>query len=276
MNDRKKWLKCCGLDQVVATENLDFINASKLEASESEPTIVWLGHSCFCIYWKGVRLVIDPVFDRWIGPFSRRLPVPDRDWLIETDLVLLSHGHMDHLSNGSLHLVAGRKLILPLKTETFLSQSNRKRYEIIGMKLGESHKVGGLEVKVVYAEHGGWRYPWQSNYFACGFVISDGARTVYYAGDSAYGNHFSDIGDEFDIDEAILPIGAYDPRWFLKSRHMNPEEAVQAALDLKARSVVPCHFGTYRLSLESMDDPMNRFLREASRAGVEWNLLVGI
>jgi L-ascorbate metabolism protein UlaG (beta-lactamase superfamily) len=100
-----------------------------------------------------------------------------------------------------------------------------------------------------------------------GFIIEAGGRTVFHCGDTAYFDGFKEIGERFSIDVALMPIGAYDPPSG-REVHMNPEEAVQAFLDLKARQMVPMHYGTFRLSYEPMDEPPQRLRRHAETRGL--------
>ncbi len=268
----RDWKVASGLAVAEAVERLEWIDI----AAETRDglSIAWLGHACFLLRWKGISLVIDPVFRKWIGPFPRLLPLPRLEAIGRVDAVLVSHGHMDHLDERSIQKLETGQVLIPSKTAGFLGRELRGR--CVGVELGQEFELGDLRVWVVPARHGGWRYPWQRGYFACGFVVSDGEKTVYATGDTAYGLHLGEIGKRWKIDTALLPIGAYAPQWFLKSRHLNPEEACLAASDLGAAEVIPFHFGTYRLSLEPMDEPMKRFAAEAARRDINWRLPVGL
>jgi L-ascorbate metabolism protein UlaG (beta-lactamase superfamily) len=101
-----------------------------------------------------------------------------------------------------------------------------------------------------------------------GFIIETGGRTIFHCGDTAYFDGFKEIGERFKIDVALLPIGAYDPPSG-REVHMNPEEALQAFLDLKAQRMVPMHYGTFRLSYEPMDEPPQRLREYARKRGLE-------
>jgi L-ascorbate metabolism protein UlaG (beta-lactamase superfamily) len=103
----------------------------------------------------------------------------------------------------------------------------------------------------------------------CGFVVETPATTVYFAGDSGYFDQFKEIGRRFsDIELAMLPIGAYDPQWFMSPQHMNPEEALAAMLDVGAKRILPIHWGTYKLSDEPLDEPPMRLASSAINNGV--------
>jgi L-ascorbate metabolism protein UlaG (beta-lactamase superfamily) len=233
---------------------------------DSEPRVQWLGHSGYRLDWGGRVLMVDPVLARRVSVTPRLCELPPPRCLEGVTDLLISHAHMDHLDNATLERVASCDLHLPRRSERFLSARVRRRHRVHSFAPGAAFGLGGLQVSVVPARHGGWRYPWQRGHFACGFVVSDGHRVVYLAGDTAWGTHFAEIGQRFRPDTAILPIGGYAPRWFLRCRHLDPAEAAAAARALGARWVIPGHFGTYRVSLEPPDQPLEWFRREmASR-----------
>lgn len=266
-----------GIDKLPGTSletNIQQVDISKFSADSEIPQIAWLGHSSFVIVWRNQTLLLDPVFARTIGIVPRRLPVPKAILEVGPQAILVSHAHMDHLNNPSLSLFPDAPIYLPNKTEQFLSPTNLRRSHPV--QLRKSFNLGSLTIMPVEALHGGWRYPWQQGYIALGYVISDGKYRVYYAGDSAYGDHFAEIGNESPIDIALLPIGAYSPRWFLKDKHLNPPEAVEAAKDLQARSVTPYHFGTYRLALDPLEEALPWFEQEAAQSGIKWSLPIGL
>jgi len=139
--------------------------------------------------------------------------------------------------------------------------------------------IGQVEIFAVPAAHNGNRWhPFAADQLALGYVLRRAGSTVYFAGDTGRGNDFLQIGRTFDIDLAILPIGAYSPRWPLARYHLSPEDAVAAGIALNAGLVVPSHFGTYRLSLDRVDSALPRFAGEADRRALSWALapLLGI
>lgn len=231
-------------------------------AGEEFPSIQWLGHSSYRIEWGGRVLLLDPVLARRVAVTPRRMSLPVEEVLHGVTDVLISHGHMDHLDNGTLRRIPPANLYFPERATVFLDAQVRSRHALMGFAREDILELGTLKVHVVSARHGGWRMPWQRGHFACGFVISDGAVSLYYAGDTAMGRHFNEIAGQHHPDISILPIGGYSPRWFLKSRHLNPPEAAEAAAILGSRWVIPSHFGTYRVSLEAMDEPLGWFRRE--------------
>lgn len=227
--------------------------------SEGLPVIKWLGHSSYRLEWQGETILLDPVLSNRVSVSSRLCALPDASVLDGVDHVLVSHAHMDHLDNATLSRIDSCRLYLPRNSERFLTRRVMDRHAVRRFELGQTLELGSLQATPVHARHGGWRYPWQKGYFACGFILTDGRTTLYYAGDTAWDSHFEEIGECYRPDIAILPIGGYSPRWFLKSRHLCPEEAVQAAGKLGSKWVIPSHFGTYRVSMEPNDEPLKRF-----------------
>ena len=130
--------------------------------------------------------------------------------------------------------------------------------------------VGPAEITCVPAQHFSARTPWDRNRTLwCGYLVRAGGVTVYFAGDTGYSPHFEAIGARFpSIDIALLPIGAYEPRWFMTPVHMNPEEAVRAHLDLRPRVSIGMHFGTFQLTDEGIDEPIRALERARDAHGV--------
>ena len=120
--------------------------------------------------------------------------------------------------------------------------------------------IAGATITAVPAQHFSARTPWDRNATLwCGLVVEVDGVTIYFAGDTGYAPQFAEIGDRVpSIDVALLPIGAYEPRWFMEPMHMNPDEAVRAHLDTGARVSVGMHFGTFQLTDEGIDDPLRR------------------
>jgi len=269
----RRWEVACGWTQLPEVDrDMATQNRQSLQSEASAPRLHWWGHATMEIDWLGQRLIIDPVATARIKIAPRRFSDRRLDTTQHFNVILLSHAHMDHLDNPTLEQLPPSRIVLPPGTEDFLSEAVRQRHEIAPLAEGERLTLGALEIIPVPARHGGWRYPWQKGYTASGYIVLSSERSLYLAGDTAMGPHFETIAHEFKPDYAVLPIGAYAPQWFLRSRHLNPEEAWQAAEILGVDYLIPYHFGTYRLSLEAMSDPLIRFARAAKGRQARWLL----
>ena len=241
--------------------------------NDEAPSLEWLGHSGFRLRWAATTLLLDPnLSDRCT--VSRRVMAPPlaASALGRVDGVLISHAHFDHLDLPTLTAVPRiDAVVIPQGSEQYLPGGLRRDSRIVGLAEGESTFVGALEVHAVSAAHNGHRlHPLHSSRGALGYVIRHGASALYFAGDSGRDNDFAAIRESFHPLAAILPIGAYAPRWPMKYYHLSPEEAVAVARELGIETVVPCHFGTFTLSLDRPSEALPRFAQAADVAGIRW------
>ena len=236
-------------------------------------TVTFIGHSTFLIQTATVSILTDPVFSErasplsFIGPRRVRRAGVSIDELPNVDVVLLSHNHYDHCDLSSLKRIQRRfdpLLITPLHNGRLAHAAGFRRIEELDW--WERATTARLPITVAPAQHFSARTPFDRNRALWGsFMIEIDDRRLFFAGDSGYASHFVEVRERFGaIDLALLPIGAYEPRWFMKDIHMNPDEAVQAHLDLAAVRSVGMHFGTFRLTTEAIDEP-TRALDRAKR-----------
>ena len=199
--------------------------------------ILFVGHSTVLIDMDGVRLLTDPLLRRRLLHLRRVGPV-DRDGLESPDAVLISHVHLDHLDFPSLRrLVAGTRIIVPTGAAALLRRKGFREVSELG--IGEELQVGDLVVRGTPAIHDSTRRPLGIRAVPMGHLIC-GSRSVYFAGDT---DVFDGMAELAPVDVALLPIWGWGPS--LGHGHMGPEEAAQAALLVRARVVVPIHWGTY-------------------------------
>jgi L-ascorbate metabolism protein UlaG (beta-lactamase superfamily) len=238
-----------------------------------EVVITFIGHATFLIQVAAANVLIDPVYARRASPFSFAGPRRARaagvrfDDLPPISLVLLSHNHYDHCDLDTLRLLERRfhpPVVTPLGNGRLLRSAGFRLVEEIDW--WETASAAPLPITLTRAQHFSARGPFDRNRALWGgFLIEAGGQRILHAGDSGYGPHFREIAARLGpIDLALLPIGAYEPRWFMKDIHMNPAEAVQAHLDLAARGSIAMHFGTFQLTPEGIDEPV-RELAEALR-----------
>ncbi|WP_242343130.1 MBL fold metallo-hydrolase [Anaeromyxobacter terrae] len=249
----------------VPTVVADVASLSRPPAEGEPARLTWLGHASFLVQVDGVSLLVDPVLQPAIfGGIARNVPpgVP-LDGLPPIDAQLVTHNHYDHLDLPTLRAV-GAPVVAGLGLARWFGARGLAATELGWWR---STQVGSVRVTFVPAHHWSRRGPLDTNATLWGgFVVEGSNATVYHSGDSAYFAGFREIGDRFpSIDAALLPIGAYEPGWFMLRQHMDPEQALRAFADLGARTFVPMHWGTFKLADEPLDEPPRRVEAERVR-----------
>lgn len=261
----------------VVAPDFAFIHANV--GKTQEPAITWIGHATMLVQMGGLNILLDPMFSQraspvqWMGPKRYQPPGIALADLPHIDLVLLSHNHYDHLDADSMEALnrqtGGPPLfIVPLGIKKWMAGAG-----IINVQQMDwwdntllQFPMGEVEVHFTPVQH------WSSRGFADrratlwgGFALFASDFHAYFSGDTGYSEDFKDtqkqfasrqtslLGGGFDI--ALIAVGAYEPRWFMKEQHVNPEEAVQIHLDLKAKRSIGVHWGTFDLTNESLDQP---------------------
>jgi len=240
----------------------------------ADAVLTFIGHATFLIQTAAANILTDPMYSQRAGPFNMmgprrvRQPAVRFDDLPPISIVLLSHNHYDHCDLRTLRMLAKRfdpVVVTPLGNAALVRSTGIRRVEELDW--WQDAKTVALPIALTPARHFSARGPWDRNRALWGgFSVVAGALRIYFAGDSAYAPFFRDIRQRLGpIDLALLPIGAYEPRWFMQAVHMNPAEAVQAHLDLEAPPSVGMHFGTFPMTIEGIDEPQ-RALDDARRA----------
>ena len=240
-------------------------------------TVTFIGHSTFLIQTHAGHLLTDPVYSERAGPFGFAGPRRVRQPAIRFEdlppiaVVVLSHNHYDHCDLATLRRLARRFdpiVITPLGNGRLVKSAGIRRVEELDW--WQHAATSALPVVVTPAQHFSARTPFDRNRALwSGFVIEAGPRRIYFAGDTGYAPFFKDIPRRVGLlDLALLPIGAYAPRWFMQPIHMDPAEAVQAHLDLGAPESVAMHFGTFQLTTEGIDEPVRELEVACRGAGV--------
>jgi L-ascorbate metabolism protein UlaG (beta-lactamase superfamily) len=231
--------------------------------------LTWIGHASWLVQLDGISLLIDPIFSDSIGPgIHRHVPAAIGVAGLPTVAAqLVTHNHRDHLDLPSLKAV-GRPVIAGLGLMPFFARHGLACSEL---DWWAAARVGDVRVHFVPSQHWSRRGLNDANETLWGgFVIEGSSARIYHSGDTAYFEGFTDIGRRCGaIDAALLPIGAYDPAWFMSKQHMNPEEAARAFSDLGASEFVAMHWGTFQLTDEPMDEPPLRLEREWQRRALD-------
>ncbi|MGH9347334.1 MAG: MBL fold metallo-hydrolase [Vicinamibacterales bacterium] len=240
-------------------------------AGELRATFV--NHSTFLVEGGGLAFLTDPVWARraspvqWAGPGRVRHPGIPFDRLPPIDVVLVSHNHYDHMDLTTLRRLQARfgsRIVTTLGNKAFLERCGLRR--VVELDWWQSHEG----ITATPAQHFAARSLFDRNRTLwAGFALTLGKRRLYFAGDSGYHTHFTAIGRRLGpFDLSLVPIGAYEPRWFMGAAHMNPDEAVRAHRDLQSRLSVAMHFGCFHLADEGIEEPVRELGRALERHAV--------
>jgi N-acyl-phosphatidylethanolamine-hydrolysing phospholipase D len=254
-------------------------------AGEADFAATWVGHSTVLLQLGGLNVLTDPVFSQraspfqWMGP--RRITDPGLPIgaLPPLDIVLLSHNHYDHLDRPAVKRLAkahpDATWIAPLRLGAYLRGCGVR--EVFELDWWQQTVVKDVHITATPSRHFSGRGPRRNESLWCGYAFEAHGKRAYFAGDTAYHPEFGEIGARCGpFDFVMLPIGAYDPRWFMHVVHADPEEAVQIYQDLvaphpdKLLPLMLCmHWGTFRLTDEPMDEPPRRAVARWSVVGLD-------
>jgi L-ascorbate metabolism protein UlaG (beta-lactamase superfamily) len=248
-------------------------------AALGETLLTWVGHSSFVVQIGGLTVLTDPVWSRRIPGVRQRLTPPGVAWsdLPRIDAVVISHNHYDHLDAPTIRrLPKTTTCLVPARLGAWFTR--RGFTDVRELDWWESTAVGGVGFDFVPAHHWSRRTPWDTCKTLWGGWVIGGS--VYFAGDTAYGERLAQIGERHPgLDVALMPVGAYEPNWFMKAAHVSPAEAVQGCLDVGARRMATMHWGTFVLSAEPLLAPVEEARDAWRRHGLPredlWDLAVG-
>ncbi len=228
---------------------------------DASPSMTWIGHATFALRFGGKMIVTDPIWSERVGP--RRRNAPPGVALAKMpaiDIVTVSHSHYDHLDLPTLRRIGPDALyVVPKDVGEILRSAGLPR--VVELDWWETHEHEGVRITLVPAQHWSMRVPWDRNKRLWGgFVIEHEEKRAYHAGDTAFSETmFQEISKRIEpIDWAMIPIGAYDPVWFMGSQHIGPEDAVRAFEILGARHFCAMHWGTFKLTDEPLGEPPQR------------------
>lgn len=227
----------------------------------------YINHATVLVQVGGLNILTDPIWSEraspvsFAGPKRIRPPGVAIDDLPEIDLILVSHNHYDHLDTETLKRLSKRQdkapmIVSGLGNAALLRKLGYK--DAIELDWRDSIALGNATVHFVECQHRSARGVFDQMRTLWGsFVIETSEGNIYFAGDTGYSPHFKEQGERFgSFALSMIPIGAYEPRWFMKSIHLNPEEAVQAHLDLNSEQSLGMHFGVFQLTWEAVDQPV--------------------
>ncbi len=249
--------------------------------SNGELGLTFIGHASFFVQMAGQNVVIDPNFARWLFVLKRlRKPGLNLRDLPLIDVVVVTHAHFDHLHRPSLRAIAqqtrrrgGKRPVIVVPRDVFDLVADLGFEDVVELDWWNSYRHQNLTVTHVPSRHWGARVLSDAHRGYGGYVLRGGKHSLYHAGDTAYFNGFREIGKRLAPELALLPIGAYNPPSF-RNVHTSPADATRAFLDLHSRWMVPMHYGTFRLSHEPLDEPLQLLKEEAKTAGIEDRLMV--
>lgn len=228
-----------------------------------QPALTWIGHATYLVSLGGRSILIDPVFSQRLATLPRNVPPGlARADLPKIDLVCITHNHRDHMDAPSLRLIGDAPVyVVPLGLGAWFRRAGYPR--VVELAWWEQREIEGVAVTFVPSQHWSKRSLFDDNESLWGgYVLEREGVRVYHSGDTAYFDGFARIAERCGpITAAMLPIGAYEPRWFMRSQHMNPSDAVQAFEDLRAEQFFAMHWGTFKLTDEPLDQPP-QLLRE--------------
>jgi N-acyl-phosphatidylethanolamine-hydrolysing phospholipase D len=254
-------------------------------ARRGDVAATWIGHSTVLVQLGSLNVLTDPVFCQrafpvqWLGPRRVTKPGLALDALPPVDVVLLSHNHYDHLDRLAVREIArvhpGATWVVPLRLGASVRRWGVR--DVAELDWWEQTAIGGLRVTATPARHFSARGLGDRNRTLwCGFALDAAETRVFFAGDTAYHPQFRAIGERCGpFDFVMIPIGAYEPRWFMQVVHVSPEEAVRIYRDISAPHpnappplMLGIHWGTFPLTAEPMDEPPRRAATEWRKAGL--------
>ncbi|MDG5786161.1 MBL fold metallo-hydrolase [Evansella sp. AB-P1] len=241
-----------------------------LQDNRTKFSVTWIGHATFLIQLNGLNILTDPVWANRMG-MQKRLTEPGLkiSELPEIDIVVISHGHYDHLDFRSIRKLKGNPTFyIP---HGLRSAFTRRGYKDIREANWWDHfSITNKKMKLSFvpAQHWTKRTLFDTNLSHWGgWIIENEERnqSVYFVGDTAYFSGFKEIANRFRVDIVLMPIGAYEPEWFMSTSHINPEDAIKAFLELGGNTFIPMHYGAYRLADDTGPEALERFHKEWKR-----------
>ena len=262
-------------NQNIDVQKIDSINIANYNASTR---FIWFGHSTFLLQIEGKNILIDPMFGDVPAPnpllgskrFSNELPI-EIEKLPQIDAVLITHDHYDHLDYESIQKLKSKVKMFytPLGVGIHLKSWGIKEEQIIELDWWQEVNLDELTIRSTPAQHfSGRGLTDREKTLWCSWIIQSDNENLFFSGDSGYASHFKEIGDKYGpFDLAFMECGQYNTLWPLV--HMFPEETAKAGIDVKAKKIMPIHWGAFKLAPHSWIDPVERLTKKAKELNLE-------
>lgn len=269
-------------DNIKPSSNVHSIDTDLNKLPDDQSTIVWFGHSSYFINHHGFKILVDPVLSGHASPFStmvKAFPGSDiykADHIPDIDILLITHDHYDHLDHKVILKLKDRfrKVVTALGVGSHLEYWGIDPEKIIELDWWESFlEKNGIKFTSTPSRHFSGRGFKRANTLWSSFVVEFGEKKIFLGGDSGYDSQFKKIGDAFGPFEiALLDCAQYGDNWpFI---HMVPEQTTKAAVDLKAKVLMPVHWGKFALANHPWNEPIERIQRSAAELNIEINVPV--
>jgi L-ascorbate metabolism protein UlaG (beta-lactamase superfamily) len=244
------------------------------------PSIIWFGHSSYLIHCNGINILVDPVFSGHASPFRWYLKAFKGSDVYKPadmppiDVMILTHNHYDHLDTGTIKALAPatKQFVMPLKVSESLGKTGALNRPFTEMDWWDTLTIApNIQLVCTPARHFSGRGLKRNGSLWASFVLTIDNYRIFVGGDSGYDTHFTEIGNQYGpFDLAILECGQYNEAW--RFIHSFPEELITEAKDLRARVVMPVHYGKFALGLHSWNEPVQRFVAAATKAGIDYTV----
>ena len=253
------------------------IPVQRLHLDSSNPCLYWFGHSAFLVKMGGLKILIDPMLGdtpspfSWMGGsrFNKELPIEVEE-LPKIDYVFISHDHYDHLDFGSIQRLKDKvnSYVVPLGVGSHLMRWGVSADDIIEMNWWDEINLEGLEVACTPARHfSGRKLNNRQSTLWVSWVLKSDAMSLFFSGDSGYDIHFQHIGEKYGpFDMALMECGQYNKMW--PDVHMFPDQTVQAGIDVRAKKVIPIHWGAFKLAMHDWNEPAKMVMKYGKERGL--------
>ncbi|WP_239985758.1 MBL fold metallo-hydrolase [Arenibacter hampyeongensis] len=259
----------------IPVDNLDSLDIVKFKDSTR---LIWFGHSAFLLQTNNKTILIDPMFGKVPAPhpmlgsnrFSRELPIAVEK-LPVIDAVIISHDHYDHLDYGTIQKLKEKvnMFYTPLGVGVHLQKWGVEKGRIVELDWWQEVNHEGLVFRCTPAQHfSGRGLSDRANTLWSSWIVQSETDNIFFSGDSGYGPHFKEIGDKFGpFDLAMIECGQYNEMW--PDIHMFPEETAQAGLDVRAKQIMPIHWGAFKLAMHPWTEPVERLSKKAKELNLD-------